>query len=1164
MSETRHDAEAVHGANQDQKPPFVHLHLHTSFSLLDGACKIDSLAKKVKALQMPAVALTDHGNMFGAIDFYQAMRKEGVKPIIGCEVYTTKDMTQREGSSYNHLVLLAKDNEGYINLCRLVSFANINGFYRKPRIDKDLLRQHHEGLIALSACLSGEIPRAIMENRMDEARRLALEYSEIMGPDNFYLEIQKNGIDRQERVNTALIKLSEELKLPLVATNDVHYIGSGDCDPHDTLLCIGHGKLKDDPGRMRYDTDCLYLRSQEEMWELFSETPEALENTAKIAERCNIELKLDVPMLPNFVVPEGYTQASWFRKVAQDGLEERIASFPYEIDREEYQKRLEYEMDVIEGMKFPGYFLIVADFIQYAKDNDIPVGPGRGSGAGSLVAYSMRITDLDPLPYGLLFERFLNPERVSMPDFDVDFCMNRRDEVIQYVRKKYGEDRVGQIVTFGSMKARGVVRDVSRAFDIPIADAMQIAKTVPITAKNLTKALEEEPKLGELVNSREDFRRMFETALKLEGTERHTGIHAAGVVIADRPLWEMTPVLCGDEMMITQYAKDQVETVGLVKFDFLGLKTLTVIDEALKLINRERKPEDHLRMEDKTVDDKEVYKTIASGETDGIFQMESGGFQRMLRRLKPDCFEDIIAAVALYRPGPMDNIPAFIARKHGKEKIEYLHADLEPLLKNTYGIMVYQEQVMQIASAIGGMSMGQADSLRKAIGKKKADLMEEMLSIFKEGASAKGYEAKMLDHLIADVLKFASYGFNKSHAAAYALISYWTAYLKTYHPLEFMAATLTCNIEHPESVVKFVQVSKDMGFELRPPSVEHSDWVFTVEDKAIRVGLGGVKGVGAAAINALMEERGKEPFKSLYDFCERVESQKANKKTVETLVKCGAFDYTGVSRGRLLATVEKAVEYGSRQQKEKASGQTNLFAAFGNMNAGGATGEGGMEYNDAPDISEKQLLAFEKETMGLYLTAHPMDRYAKEVKRFCNMSVSDIHGKNGREEVTACGIISNLSDRPTRDGRGRMAIFNLEDPYGSVECLVFNRIYEKVYEQLTTDEPVMVKGAVMSDDDGEESPNKLRVTDISPLMDTIRRRTNAVHLTLSPETDEADLQRLSELLAAHNGKTPVICHISKSGFEAEIKLPNKWQINPSDDLLDQAEAILGKASVRLE
>jgi len=1142
---------------------FVHLHLHTTFSLLDGACRIDRLAAQAKNMGFKAVALTDHGNMHGIIDFYKAMRKEGIRPILGVEAYLAADRHSRSDKRRFHLVLLAKNHEGYVNLCRLVSFANLEGFYHKPRIDKELLRRHHEGIIALSACLSGEIPMAILDNRPDEARRLAAEYAEIMGPDNFYLELQKNGIPRQERVNAELIKIAHELKLPLVATNDVHYLNSDDYDPHDTLLCIGRAQIKTDPARSGYDTDSLYLRSDGEMSSLFAEWPEAIKNTVRIAERCNVELELGKPMLPNFEVPEGYTQASWFRKEAAEGLVKRLAALPYKVDRQVYEDRLAFEMDVIERMGFPGYFLIVADFIRYARENHIPVGPGRGSGAGSVVAWSLFITDLDPLPYDLLFERFLNPERISMPDFDVDFCMNRREEVIQYVRRKYGDDRVGQIVTFGSMKARGVLKDVCRALDIPIEDSNRLSKTVPATAKNLQEALAEEPRLGELVNSREDYKKMFETALRLEGFERHTGIHAAGVVISDRPLWEMTPVLSGEGMMITQYAKDQVEEVGLVKFDFLGLKTLTVIDEAVKLINRNKGPDEQLDMSKLQVNDPEVYKLISSGETDGVFQMESGGFQRMLRKLKPDCFEDIIAAVALYRPGPMDNIPTFINRKHGREKIEYLHDDLIPLLKNTYGIMVYQEQVMQIASRIGGMSLGQADSLRKAIGKKKAKLMDEMLGIFREGAGKAGYDPNMIEKLIGDVLKFASYGFNKSHAAAYALISYWTAWLKTFHPQEFMAATLTCNIEHPDSVVKFVQVSKDMGFKMLPPCIEKSDWGFTVEGDAIRVGLGAIKGVGEGAIELVMEERTKGHIESLYDFCERIDNQKANKRAVETLIKAGAFDCTGVSRARLLATLDRAIEYGTRRQKEKKSGQTSLFGAFGGGGAS-SSASSGIEYCEARDLTENEKLGFEKETLGLYLSAHPLDRYAKEVKRFCSFNIAQAHERSNRSEVTLCGVVAALSDRPTRDGRGRMIIFTLEDPYGTIECLVFQRVYDQVVAKLNEDAAVMVSGAIMSDDEGEEATVKLRVTQVVAMDDIIGKNTRMVHLELPEVTTAHDIKELAAICGQYSGDVPVCLHVNRSGYEAVLKLSPKWRVIPCDEFLDRAETVLGRESVRLE
>ncbi len=1144
---------------------FTHLHLHTGYSLLDGAVRIKDLVKRAKEMNMSAVAITDHGNMYGAIDFYTQMKKAEIKPIIGCEVYVAeKSRHQRQESRNFHLVLLAENIRGYENLCYLVSMANIEGFYRKPRIDHELLKERHEGLIALTACLSGEIPVAIAQGRMDDARALASEYSEIMGPGNFYLEIQRNGIDRQEIVNEGLVKLSQELNLPLVATNDVHYLNSTDYDNHDTLLCIGRGKLKQDPSRHRYDTDSLFFRSGQDMLDLFPEYPEAVENAYRIAERCNVELELGTPKLPVFQVPEGHDQVSYFKKLVMQGYEERLSKLPYDIDREVYDKRLDYEMGIIIRMDFAGYFLIVQDFINYAKSQGIPVGPGRGSGVGSLVAYSLKITDLDPLFYSLIFERFLNPDRISMPDFDVDFCMNRRDEVIRYVSEKYGKDNVGQIATFGSLKARGVVRDVCRVLDIPIPEADRIAKLVPEGPKvTLESALSDEPRLKELLESTPEYRRMYDTAMQLEGLQRHTGLHAAGIVISEKPLWEMVPVTRGEDALVSQYAKEEVELVGLVKFDFLGLKTLTVIDEAVKLVNRDRKPDEQLVITELTPDDPKVFKLIAAGETNGVFQMESTGFQAMLKSLKPDRFEDLILAVAMYRPGPMDNIPSCVARKHGREQIAYDHPLLEGILNETYGLIVYQEQVMQIAAEMGGMTMAQGDTLRKAMGKKKAKLMDEMLTLFREGARKKDIDEADIEKVCHNMVEFAKYGFNKSHAAAYALISYYTAYMKTYHPIEFIAATLTCDMDKTDTIVKFIQEARAMNIKILPPSVLKSDWVFTVEEGSIRYGLGGVKGVGKAAVDTIRETREEKPYTSIYDFCERVDLSKVNKKVVESLIKAGAFDFAGISRAKNMAVLEKAVENGQARRKERESGQTSLMDLFG---GGGGNADSAPafqeEYPEIDEWMEKELLCYEEKVLSVYLSAHPMDRYMSEVKRYCRTDVAGINGMEDRAEVTVAGVVKGYGERMGR--RGRWAFFSLQDSYGYIECRVFNRAYEQCEEQLKKDEPVLVSGAVMMDGEGADAVTMLRVLKVESLLEVMKSKSKRLHMHLPETIDKENLQRLAMVCERHKGDTPVICHLDKEEYEVVITLPNKWRVDPCGEMFDQVELILGRQSVVLE
>jgi DNA polymerase-3 subunit alpha len=1146
-----------------KKDEFVHLHLHSSYSLLDGAVKLPNLISLVQELGMSTVALTDHGNMHGAIDFYKRAKKAGIKPILGCEIYVAQaDRKSRSERRSYHLVLLAENNKGYENLCYLVSMANLEGFYRKPRIDHQILADHHEGLIATSACLSGEIPVAIRENRLDDARKLALEYKELFGPENFFLEVQMNGIPAQTIVNDELVKISKELDIPLIGTNDVHYLLPEDSDYHDTLLCIGRGKLKNDPNRARYDTDTLYLRPASEMKMLFSEFPGAVENTVRVAERCHVELELDEPKLPLFVVPDGYDQDSYFEKMTREGFAERLVHLPYEIDLAKYEKRLEYEMDVIKRMKFSGYFLIVADFIQWGKNNGIPVGPGRGSGVGSLVAYSLKITDLDPIPYKLIFERFLNPERISMPDFDVDFCMNRRDEVINYVTNKYGKDKVGQIATFGTLKARGVVRDVCRVFDIPVAEADRIAKCIPEGPKTtLDSALEEEPRLKEVLAEKPEYRSMYETALRLEGMHRHTGVHAAGIVISEKPLWNISPLLQNEGQLITQYAKDEVEAVGLVKFDFLGLKTLTVIDEAVRLVNKTRPAGDPLNILAIPLDDPKVYNLISSGDTNGVFQMESGGFQRMLKRLKPDRFEDIILAVAIYRPGPMQYIPNCVDRKFGREEIQLVHPVLEPILMDTYGLIVYQEQVMQIAAEMGGFSMGQADTLRKAMGKKKAKLMTDMLEKFSAGAMERGYSAEIIERVTNDMVTFASYGFNKSHAAAYGLISYQTAYLKTYYPKEFLAATLT----NDDNVVKFVQEAKRMGVKVLPPCANESNFEFTVEGGAIRFGLGAVKGVGGGAIDAIIESRKEKPYTSIYNFCERVDLSRVNKKAIESLIKAGAFDFSGIGRSRILASVEKAVDSGNAKRKERESGQINLmdmFAKASPSNTGTAFQE---DYQEVQEWTERERLGYESESMGLYLSAHPMDRYQEEARRYTKSEINRVTEMDNREEVVLAGVVASLRDMPTRDGKGRMAFFMIQDSFGMIECCVFKRAYPDCAEHLSCEEPLLVYGQVMVDGEGDESVHKISVSKIVPLIDVMKSRAKRVHIHFMSDSSQNEIGRLAQTLSQFPGACPVVCHVKREGeYESLVALPQKWCVDPSTEMLDHVETLIGQNSVVLE
>lgn len=1151
---------------------FVHLHLHTGYSLLDGAVHIKKLVKHLGKLGMRAAAITDHGNMYGVIEFYQKMKKEGIKPIIGVETYVgSEGMAPAKRGENRHLVLLAENMQGYENLCYLISEANLNGFYRKARIDRDLLREHAEGLIGLSACLSGEIPVAILGGDMARAKEIAADYAEIFGEGNFFLELQKNGLPRQDVVNEGLVELAKEMGLPLVATNDVHYLASEEADLHDSLLCIGRNQLKADPDRDRYETDAFFLRSTDSMKELFEAYPEAIRNTVEIAKRCTVDLELDKPRLPRFDTPEGYTEADYFTEQTWKGFEERLADLPYEIDRSEYEARLEYEIKIIREMDFPGYFLIVADFINWAKEHGIPVGPGRGSGAGSLVAYSLKITDLDPLRHGLIFERFLNPERISMPDFDVDFCRDRRDEVIQYVARKYGEDHVGQIVTFGSLKAKAVVKDVGRAFDIPLKEVNALTKLIddkPDTT--LESALDKEPKLSEAIQNNPDFRRLFDTARGLEGLQRHTGVHAAGIVIGEKPLWYEVPIIKSDTQspkynLVTQYAKKEVEAVGLVKFDFLGLKTLTVIAEALRLINKERPKDDPFRFDSHNFDDPAVYKLIQAGDTNGVFQLESPGFQRKLKSLKPKSFGDIVMAVAIYRPGPMEKIPQFVARIHGREPISTAHPILDPILEETYGMIVYQEQVMRIAVDMAGFTMGGADKFRKAMGKKDKALMERTLNNFKEGALNKGFEKNIVEKVAQDIKEFAKYGFNKSHAAAYAMITYQTAYLKAHYPMEFMAATLTCDMEDTKKVVKFVGEARALGLELLPPSIVDSTKNFSVEQGKIRYGLGAIKGVGYGAIDAIIEARENHEITSLYTFCEHVDLKRVNKKAIEALIKAGAFDFTGIPRQAMMAVMEKAVANGQARAKERESGQTSIMDLLGTPN-GDKKEEPSIEQEDYPDLPEwpeSERLEKEHEALGLYLTAHPMDRYMKDVRRFSRYNLSQAESWQKDEIITVAGIPVDPADKAMKNGSRRIT-FQLQDSFGMVECNIYQNNYEACQPYMKSKEPLLVTGRVKVFVEDESTEIKLNVNRIHPLLEQLKSGAKQVILQIPLDTTETRLSELRAILEKHPGDCRVLCVIHREGeYDAKIALPNLLRIDPSSDFFDEAERIVGANGIEI-
>ncbi|NRD52821.1 DNA polymerase III subunit alpha [Corallococcus exiguus] len=1176
---------------------FTHLHLHTLYSLLDGAIRMKDLIKTVKEKGMSSVAVTDHGNMFGTIDFYKKAKDAGIKPILGLEAYVAgpKGREDRSEKVAHHLILLAKNAEGYANLRYLSSTAYMNGFYYHPRIDKQVLAEHSKGLVGLTACLGGEVTSACFRGDMDNARRVAAEYKGIFEPDSFYLEVQSNGMVEQDKANENLKQLSRDLDIPLVATADAHYIKREDAKAHELLMCIASGKTLADNKRLRHSTDKLYVTSPEEMLGFFSDSPEAVHNSMRIADMCNVELKLGKPMLPTFKVPDGHTPDTFMSELSYEGLRQRFKELEgqYPIDREQYQARLTLELGVIQRMGFSGYFLIVQDFINWAKDHNIPVGPGRGSGAGSLVAYALRITDLDPIPYNLLFERFLNPERVSMPDFDIDFCQDRRDEVIKYVGRKYGEMNVGQIITFGSLKAKSVLRDVCRVFGLPFSEGDRIAKLVPeVLNITLKEAIEMEPRLKEMIEKPQNIgevegnpvttKDVLEIALALEGLHRQPGMHAAGVVIADKPLWEFVPVYQppGEKILITQFAKDEVEAAGLVKFDFLGLKTLTVIQHALDLVNRNHGKD--IKRHEIPLHDEKMWQLMAEGDTAGVFQMESSGFTEMVMKLKPTCFEDVIAAGALYRPGPLDAgmVDVFINRKHGREKVSYPHPNLEPVLKDTYGVIVYQEQVMQISQVLGGYTLGRADLLRRAMGKKKAEVMQAERAGFLEGCKINNVDLKVAGEIFDLMEKFAEYGFNKSHSAAYGLVTIHTAWLKAHYPCEFMAALLTSEKDNTDKVVKHIGEARESGTQVLPPDVNLSDLAFGAVEGKIRFGLGAIKGVGEGAIESILEARKEGPFKSLFDFCERVDGRRVNRKVLEALVKAGAFDFEKRPRAQLFETIERAMNRGSSSQKDKAAGQSSLFG----MLSGPASAGTGLkdDYAAVEEWPEKERLAFEKESIGFYVSGHPLYQYEKELKRYAR-PITAVQRARRDEKLTVAGIITVLRERPTKTGK-RMAWVTIEDLSGSTELVCFpgkdgtrnvmgkdgkwakqgpKPGYEHWEHLLKSDDPILVTGTVQISQRDENTPTaELIVEDIQSLKAVREKRTKRLELRLPAEiVTEERLAKLNELAKKYAGATPVAVSVLFPG-EAEAHISGttlKVQVN--DDLLLAVDRLFGQKVV---
>ncbi|PWU00214.1 MAG: DNA polymerase III subunit alpha [Terriglobia bacterium] len=1063
---------------------FVHLHCHTDYSLLDGACDIDELMKITVEQKMPAVAMTDHGNLFGAVRFYNAAKNAGVHPVIGCEVYVSQQghKTRSENDRYNHLVLLCETQEGYRNLINLVSTGYLDGFYYKPRIDLDLLSRHSKGLIALSACLRGQVAETILADKYDDARRLAYTYSDIFGRNNFFLEVQDHHLEQDKRLTPELNRLSHETGLPLVATNDSHYLRKDDARAHELLLCIQTGKFLSDPGRMRWNTPDFYLKSREEMLELFHELEDAVDRTGEIAARCNVSLEKVKEPFPKFEVPAEHTTDTYFEYVARQGFEKRRprlealrAQGRLRHDLPEYSERLDREIQMIQKMKFSGYFLIVWDFIRYAKSKGIPVGPGRGSAAGSLVGYAMAITDIDPLEYGLLFERFLNPERVSMPDIDIDFCMNRRGEVIQYVTEKYGREQVAQIITFNTLGARAAIKDVGRVLEMPFAEVERLTKMVPnVLNISLEEARKQEPGFDEAAKKDPRVADILQVAQRLEGLARNCSVHAAGVVISPQPLKELVPLYkTNRDEIVTQFDMNGLEKLQLLKMDFLGLTTLTLIEDALRLIAKRHGIQ--LDPQELPLDDKPTYEIFSKGFTSGVFQFESGGMRDILRRYHPSRIEDLTALNALYRPGPIQGgmIDDFIERKWGRRAVQYDLPDLKELLEETYGVIVYQEQVMQISNRLAGYSLGEADLLRRAMGKKKPEEMALQRERFIKGALARGFPQKKIEKIFDLMEQFAGYGFNKSHSAAYAYLAYVTAYLKAHYPIDFLAALLTSETGNTAKVVKYINECREMGIKILPPDVNHSDWSFTPDGQAIRFGLGAVKNLGPSAVEAIVRAReGSSAFRSLYHFCEKVDLGALNRRMIESLVRAGAMDSLEGTRSQKIAALDGAMEAGQRVWRDRECGQAGLFGEAAEHEETHA-----VPLPNVPDWSDKEKLAAEKEVLGFWVTGHPLDRYSDKMTELATHDSASLEGLSKGVEITLCGVLTGITRKRNREGKPWVSM-TIEDRNGSVDAMVFAASYERLAPEVAEDSAVLVRGLVLPE---ENAPPKISVQEIVAL-----------------------------------------------------------------------------------
>ena len=1147
--------------------PFVHLHCHTDYSLLDGACHIPRLMKIAAKEEWPAVAITDHGNLFGAVSFYTKAKKAGVKPIIGCEVYTVDGDHRRRDSDlrYHHLVLLCKNEKGYRNLIDLVSTAYLDGFYYKPRISKDLLSQYSDGLICLSACLRGDLQEALLEHSYEQGRKIAYDYMDIFGKGNFYLELQDHGLDLDRELIPKQLRLAQETGIPLVATNDAHYLTKSDASAHEALLCVQTGKTLSDPKRMKFGSREFYLKTRKEMAALFDGDEAPLDRTWEISQMCNLDLEPVSDPFPKFEVPKDRSINTHFEYVARQGFEARLARLEVmeangllRRPLEEYRERLDHEIRVIQQMQYAGYFLIVWDFIRYAKSKRIPVGPGRGSAAGSLVAYAMSITDIDPLQYGLLFERFLNVERRSMPDVDIDFCMNRRGEVIQYVTEKYGREQVSQIITFNTMATKAAIKDVGRVMDMSFGQVDRLTKMVPNVLKiSLDQALEQEPRLRNAMNEDKRVKKLIETAKRLEGIARNPSVHAAGVVIAPQPLKNLVPIYkTTKDEIVTQYDMNGLETMGLLKMDFLGLTTLTIIEDTFRWIKERTGKE--LTHDTIPLDDAKTYALFSEGLTSGIFQFESKGMRDICRRYKPERLEDLCALNALYRPGPIQGgmIPDFIDRKHGRKPVTYLLTEIEPILKETYGVIVYQEQVMQIANLVAGYSLGEADLLRRAMGKKKPEEMAVQRDRFLSGAESRGFPKGPSRKLFDLMAQFAGYGFNKSHSAAYGFLAFVTAYLKAHYAVEFMSALLTAELSNSDKIHLYLNECRDMGINILPPDIQASMWDFTPSgERAIRFGLGAIKNVGKAAVQSVVQAReGRaDAFRSLFDFCESVDWGKLNKRMMESAVKAGAMDTLGGNRAQMTEALDAAIEAGQRAFRDRETGQGGLFGDWGSDEDAEVLG-----LPEVKEWSELERLSKEKEMLGFYVTGHPLNSHSEKIEELGTTETTALSELQNHDEVAICGILHTIQRRRNREGRP-WATAVLEDRKGSVELLVFANQFEQVLDRLVVDRPVLVRGNVRAED---EAARKVSVTEMTPLENARIPLPGKICLTVRLRGDRdasQRAQRLSDLFRDHPGQTDVRLRLERPR-EYLVDYDLRARVRPTRGFRKKAEEICGRGA----